>query len=150
MTRQTSASGPSPAERARRLAHVGWVLLRVVAVDLALTTALHAATPHAWALVSVAHLAGAAVFVRWMRAYLRAGLTGDERAALVALAAGDATGREVTEWAGLGRAATYLTLHALEERGLVASVQEPRPNSDLPRRRYRLTDSGRDALGGGQ
>jgi DNA-binding PadR family transcriptional regulator len=53
----------------------------------------------------------------------------------------------VTERARLSRAATYLTLHALEERGLVASVEEPRPASTYPRRRYRLTDSGRDALG---
>lgn len=46
------------------------------------------------------------------------------------------------------RGTVYVTLQRMEEKGLVASEQEPRPNPEIgiPRRRYRITGLGERAL----
>src|SRR5437660_1506714 len=48
----------------------------------------------------------------------------------------------------LKRGTVYVTLQRMEEKGLVDSEQEPRPNPEIgiPRRRYRITGLGERAL----
>ena len=48
----------------------------------------------------------------------------------------------------LKRGTVYVTLQRMEEKGLITSEQEPRPNPEIgiPRRHYRITGLGERAL----